>query len=47
MAARCAMIEDGLFERFPMERIFGYHNWPDLETGHGDAASRPEHGRRR
>jgi hippurate hydrolase len=28
-----AMIEDGLFERFPMERIFGYHNWPDLETG--------------
>ena len=28
-----AMIKDGLFERFPMERIFGYHNWPDLETG--------------
>ena len=28
-----AMVEDGLFERFPMERIFGYHNWPGLETG--------------
>jgi amidohydrolase len=28
-----SMIEDGLFERFPMERIFGYHNWPNLETG--------------
>lgn len=28
-----SMINDGLFERFPMERIFGYHNWPNLETG--------------
>lgn len=28
-----AMLRDGLFERFPMERIFGYHNWPGLETG--------------
>ena len=28
-----SMIEDGLFERFPMERIFGYHNWPGLEAG--------------
>jgi amidohydrolase len=28
-----AMIADGLFERFPMERIFGYHNWPGLEAG--------------
>ncbi|MEA2738545.1 MAG: hypothetical protein QOH05_1852 [Acetobacteraceae bacterium] len=27
------MIADGLFERFPMERIFGYHNWPGLEAG--------------
>lgn len=23
-----AMIEDGLFERFPAERVFGLHNWP-------------------
>jgi amidohydrolase len=27
------MIADGLFTRFPMERIFGYHNWPGLEAG--------------
>ncbi len=27
------MLADGLFERFPMERIFGYHNWPGLEAG--------------
>jgi hippurate hydrolase len=27
------MIADGLFERFPMERIFGWHNWPGLEAG--------------
>ena len=28
-----AMIEDGLFERFPVERIFGMHNWPGLAAG--------------
>jgi hippurate hydrolase len=28
-----AMLEDGLLTKFPMERIFGYHNWPGLETG--------------
>ena len=28
-----SMIADGLFERFPMERIFGYHNWPGLGAG--------------
>lgn len=27
------MINDGLFERFPVERVFGYHNWPGLEAG--------------
>ncbi len=27
------MIEEGLFERFPMERVFGLHNWPDLPPG--------------
>jgi len=27
------MIADGLFERFPMSRIFGFHNWPGLEAG--------------
>jgi hippurate hydrolase len=28
-----AMLEDGLLQKFPMERIFGYHNWPGLKTG--------------
>ena len=28
-----SMINDGLFDRFPMDRIFGYHNWPGLEAG--------------
>jgi len=27
------MIRDGLFERFPMEAIFGMHNWPGLAVG--------------
>jgi hippurate hydrolase len=27
------MIKDGLFERFPMEAIFGMHNWPGLALG--------------
>ncbi|HEX5325279.1 MAG TPA: amidohydrolase [Acetobacteraceae bacterium] len=27
------MIAEGLFQRFPMERIFGYHNWPGLDAG--------------
>ncbi len=27
------MIEEGLFERFPIERVFGLHNWPDLPPG--------------
>jgi amidohydrolase len=28
-----AMIADGLFDRFPMTRIFGFHNWPGLDAG--------------
>lgn len=28
-----AMIAEGLFQRFPMERIFGWHNWPGLDAG--------------
>ena len=28
-----AMIKDGLFERFPMDAIFGIHNWPGLAAG--------------
>jgi amidohydrolase len=28
-----AMIDDGLFERFPMQSIFGIHNLPGMEAG--------------
>ena len=27
------MIKDGLFERFPMEAVFGMHNWPGMAVG--------------
>jgi amidohydrolase len=28
-----AMIDDGLFERFPVDAIFAMHNWPALKPG--------------
>ncbi len=28
-----AMLADGLMDRFPVERIFAYHNWPGLPLG--------------
>jgi amidohydrolase len=28
-----AMIEDGLFERFPVRSVFGMHNWPQMRPG--------------
>ncbi len=27
------MINDGLFERFPMQAVFGMHNWPGMKAG--------------
>ncbi|MCA0176739.1 MAG: M20 family metallopeptidase [Proteobacteria bacterium] len=27
------MIKDGLFQRFPMDAVFGMHNWPGLPAG--------------
>ena len=27
------MIKDGLFERFPMQAIYGMHNWPGMKAG--------------
>jgi hippurate hydrolase len=29
-----AMIEDGLFQRFPVDAVFGIHNWPGMPAGH-------------
>ena len=28
-----AMIDDGLFEQFPMDSVWGMHNWPGMEEG--------------
>ncbi|MHC5306179.1 M20 aminoacylase family protein [Bartonella sp. LJL80] len=28
-----AMMDDGLFEKFPCDAVFGIHNWPDAATG--------------
>jgi amidohydrolase len=28
-----AMIQDGLFERFPVQAVYGMHNWPGLRPG--------------
>ncbi len=36
-----AMIEDGLFERFPFEEIYGLHNMPGLPVGHFECMSGP------
>ncbi|MDR2111967.1 MAG: amidohydrolase [Candidatus Accumulibacter sp.] len=27
------MVQDGLFRQFPMDAVFGLHNWPDLPAG--------------
>lgn len=32
-----SMINDGLFDRFPMESVWGMHNWPGMETGRATA----------
>ena len=39
LAGARAMVEDGLFERFPCSRVFAIHNWPDLPAG--TIATRP------
>lgn len=28
------MLADGLFEKFPVDAVFGMHNWPGLPVGH-------------
>ncbi|MFL6665110.1 MAG: M20 aminoacylase family protein, partial [Rhizobacter sp.] len=38
------MIRDGLFEKFPMEAIFGAHNWPGMEVGQFAIKSGPAFG---
>ncbi len=33
MGGAQAMLDDGLFERFPCDAIYGLHNWPGLPAG--------------
>jgi amidohydrolase len=33
MAGAKAMIDDGLFDRFPVEAVYAMHNWPPLPAG--------------
>ena len=35
------MIKDGLFDKFPMEAVFGMHNWPGGEVGKFAASAGP------
>ena len=36
-----AMLQEGLFVRFPMEAVFGMHNWPGLAQGSFAASAGP------
>ncbi|BEU94869.1 amidohydrolase [Acidovorax sp. DW039] len=35
------MIEDGLFEQFPMQAVYGMHNWPGMRAGTMAASAGP------
>jgi amidohydrolase len=35
------MMDEGLFERFPMQAVFAMHNWPGLPTGHMAVSAGP------
>jgi len=35
------MIEEGLFQKFPCDAVFGMHNWPDLPLGSFGLAAGP------
>ena len=35
------MMDDGLFQQFPMEAVYGMHNWPGIPEGHFGVVSGP------
>ncbi len=35
------MVEEGLFDRFPVDAVFGLHNWPGMPIGEFGVASGP------
>eukprot|EP00041_Stephanoeca_diplocostata_P016792 m.331896 g.331896 ORF g.331896 m.331896 type:complete len:437 (+) comp20488_c1_seq1:430-1740(+) len=36
-----AMLDDGLFDRFPCDEVYGLHNWPDLPAGEWGVCTGP------
>ena len=41
------MVQEGLFDRFPMKAVYGMHNWPRLPAGKIALRDRPADGRLR
>lgn len=41
LAGARAMIEDGLFDRFPCDEVYGMHNWPQLPLGEASIRTGP------
>ena len=39
------MVEQGLFEQFPMRAVYGMHNWPRMPNGHVRDPLGPDDGR--
>jgi len=37
-----AMMDDGLFDRFPCDEVYGLHNWPGLDAGTFAATAGPQ-----
>jgi amidohydrolase len=35
------MMDDGLFEQFPMDAVYGMHNWPGIPEGHFGVVAGP------
>lgn len=35
------MVEQGLFDKFPVEEVYGMHNWPSMPAGHMAAGPGP------
>ncbi|MDR9837593.1 M20 aminoacylase family protein [Herbaspirillum huttiense] len=36
------MIQEGLFEKYPMDAVFGMHNWPGIPAGHFGVTPGPQ-----
>ncbi|KAF1040232.1 MAG: Hippurate hydrolase [Herbaspirillum frisingense] len=36
------MIQDGLFDKYPMDAVFGMHNWPGIAAGHFGVTPGPQ-----